>query len=466
MANYRELQFAPLRGGISQSVFLNRPNLAPDVFEQEIEPMSDERVQMRLDLNDIMRNAFMGQGGPTLQNLSPQMMNLMSTMFGAANSAGRMVNSAYGGAPSSNGGRSDYDIVTQNFRGAPAYQQRGDIQSKIPAELRTELDKWKEYKEAAMNNTVGQYMTKHGALPDMGKVQAYIAAVPQNLQESMQGWALDTLDATRDARLRFNPNDTVGNAMLSNKHFSQLAYAQPGAKFATPEGNQKGNLFRMFGNAAIAPDDLLDWGDVSDAIYDEINPTGVSMVNFGYNSSGMGNGAYGSPDYAYQGEFRLRPEWGRQNSGLPSTMQPNQFTPRNNNDPNNFRTPGSSPGRSPNNVPNPSWAKYPQQASRYGPDETNTTGWGAFRGGADTRNRVIDAARGQRFQGGTANDLMRQQQQRLGGYSPYGAQSTWGPNPNALPSRPAFGPPNPMQALGQLIINSSPAFRNMGWVGN
>lgn len=354
--SYRNLQFSsPLQGGVSQSVFTN-PQLLPDVFEQEINPMSDEYYDMRLDLNDIMREMFNGrQQGPGLQQMSPQMMQMWGSTMGAANSAGRMINSAYGDGGSGGGSprHTDEQLVRGDIFGTPNYQQQGGFQLNLPPEIQAEMDKWRAKKEAGTDpSKLAAYAGQYGAgvMADMNKVTQYIRSVPQELMGGIQRTMQQTLDLSRDARLRFNPNDIIGNAQLSNKHITNQAFNQPGAQFLMPEGNQKANTLLAYG-ADVGPDELR-WANNADALTDEIYGGSIQNGQFGstikpaYQSSTMG---WGGPSVVQTGDGDYETRLAAGLAEGPHT--PYTMNPRNNNDPRYFRTPGTGNQRSPNNAP-------------------------------------------------------------------------------------------------------------------
>lgn len=349
MVSYRDLQFgSPLQGGVSQSVFLN-PQLLPDAWEQEMNPMPDEYYDMRLDLNDIKRDMFSGrQQEPGLQQMSPQMMQMWGSTMGAANAAGRMVNSAYGGGQPR---LTDEQIVRGDYTGTPNYQQQDGFQMNLPPEIQAEMEKWRARNAAGTDpSKLAAYNGQYGAMPDMNKVTQYISSVPQNLASGIQRTMQQSLDLVRDARLRFNPNDVIGNAMLSNKHITNQAFNQAGAQFKFSDGNQKANALLAYG-ADVDPE-AMNWANNADSLTDEIYGGSIKSGQFGstikpaYQSSTMG---WGGPSVVQTGDGDYETRLAAGLAEGPHT--PYTMNPRNNNDPRYFRTPGTGNQRSPNNAP-------------------------------------------------------------------------------------------------------------------
>lgn len=385
-----------------------------DVFERDMREMPDEYWQMNSELNDIMRdsNPYGGRYSGQNYSMNPQQARMMGSVWGAANSAGKMINTAYGGG----GGTprlTDEQIVKGDIYGTPNYQSQQGFQMNLPQAIQAEMDKFRAWKDIGSDpNKRAAYMGQYGAMPNMTSVLQYIKSVPQELMSGIQRTMQQSLDLARDARLRFNPNDIVANAQLSNKHITNQAFSQPGAQFLFPDGNQKANTLLAYG-AAVEPG-AMEWANNADALTDEIYGGSIKNGTFGqsinpvYQSSGMTWGAGGSPlVQTGDGDYETRLAAGlAEGPHVPYTMNP-----RNNNDPRYFRTPGSSPGRSPNNAPplNGNPGAVPSRSGL-------PSGWSSL--GSDTRGRGV-------LPGVVYGDGTLQGFRANYGKSPYMGQRNW-----------------------------------------
>lgn len=401
---------------------IDSPNLYPDVWEQEMDPaMADpERQQLRFDLRAIFNDRG-GPPGPSLRNLPSQTKQSMGTIFGAANSAGRMVNASYGNGSSGSPRRlTDEQIVKGDIYGTPNYQQQEGFQTNLPPEVQLEMDKWRAKNAAGTDpSKLAAYNGQFGSMPDMNKVTQYISSVPQQLMSGIQRTMQQSLGLVRDARLRFNPNDVVANAQLSNKHITNQAFNQPGAQFMFPEGNQKANTLLAYG-ADVDPE-AMNWANNADSLTDEIYGGSIKNGQFGstikpaYQSSTMG---WGGPSVVQTGDGDYETRLAAGLAEGPHT--PYTMNPRNNNDPRYFRTPGTGNQRSPNNAP-PLNGNPGATPSRSG----LPSGWSSL--GGDSRNR--GTLQGVRYGDGTANGY---RQSAYGGQAGYQGQTGWDRNGRAI----------------------------------
>ena len=373
----------------------------------------------------------------------------------------------------------DMDRTLSNNTGTPFYQLNNGADIKIPPDIAYEMEKKEAYDKAMISHTLSEYNGRYGSPPDTTKLIMFVKRPPSDLDEEARRYFAATLPLMAQSRLNVDKNDITGNAILSNKHISNQAFNQPGATFLWPEGDQKGRLLRQYPELQADPR-LKSWADTSDFLTNRLWPQGIKGISFSYQSSGMTWGAGGSSIVQTgDGDYETRLAAGlAEGSHVPYTMNP-----RNNNDPRYFRTPGSSPGRSPNNVPDPSYAKYPQQAQRSG----LPSGWG---GGRDTRDRTVDGSQGLmapndprinddvrrsdlQYGDGSINGQRQQMRDRLNQFDPQTASDALAGIKNALGKilGPLFSPSgaSPLQPIhGPMggIFNGSAILRARGGGGD
>lgn len=357
-----------------------------DVFERDMREMPDEYWQMNSDLNDIMRdsNPYGGRYSGQDYSMNPQQAQMMGSVWGAANSAGKMINAAYGSGDGRTPRLTDEQIVKGDIYGTPNFKTQENFQMDLPPDIQAEMEKYRAMNAAGTDpNKRAAYQGQYGMQADMNKVLQYIKSVPQNLSESVNNTMKEAMNLVRDARLRFNPNDVVANAQLSNHHISNQAVNQPGAQWYFPEGDQKANTLLAYG-ANVNPD-VMKWANNADALTDELYHPFLANGSFGssikpaYQSSGMTWGAGGqSVVQTGDGDYETR----LANGLAEGPHTPYTMNPRNNNDPRYFRTPGTGNQRSPNNAPplNGNPGAVPSRSGL-------PSGWSSL--GSDTRGRGV-----------------------------------------------------------------------------
>jgi hypothetical protein len=362
------------------------PAVYGNAFDQQLYDYDPNRSAMQNELQGIMNDraynpSAYSSGYATLGNTgqSDSNMNLYGAIIGAANSAGNMINTAFGGSPSMGSAGSysvsdaafrstltspskgaNMDITLQNYQGTPYYQLNNGASINIPSNVQAELTKQQAYIQAQKNGTMSAYMGQYGQAPNTMAITSYIRNPPPELQEAARQYALQANAANAQARLAVNPNDPIGNAIISNKHISNQALNQSGAgsTILWPDGDQKGRLLRSIPGVTVDPA-LLAWADTADYLTNQLYPQGIQAgaISPSYQSEGMGtasaaggwvntgNGPGGNvwtgtaPRMVLDGgqwvslanqNQNSSPLWGQQNSGLPEWLQPNPTPFRNN----------------------------------------------------------------------------------------------------------------------------------------
>lgn len=336
------------------------PAMYGDAFDQQLYDYDPNRATMQNDLQGIMNDRLYNpsaysNGYATLGNTgqSNANMNLYGAIIGAANSAGNMINTAFGGSPSYGYNASDaafrasltspsqgvnMDITKQNYQGTPYYQLNGGASISIPSNVQNELNMQKAYIEAQRTGNLSAYLGQYGRQPDTFAITSYIRNPPPELQEAARQYMLQANMANAQARLAVNPNDPVGNAIISNKHISNQALNQPGAgaSILWPDGDQKGRLLRSIPGVNVDPA-LLAWADAADYLTNQLYPQGIQagVISPTYQSEGMGAASAAPLGYAYTGTGSARNEWvpiannpvywGQPNSGTNTPVNPSPF---------------------------------------------------------------------------------------------------------------------------------------------
>lgn len=345
---------------------VGNPATYGDAFSQQLYDFDPNRAAMQNELQSILNDRLYnpsayGSGYATLGNTgqSQSNMNLYGSIIGAANSAGNLINTAFGGTPSfGNTGASaafasslttpsrgsTYDVATSNYTGTPYYQLNGGG-STLPANVQSELAKQQAYMQALSTNNVAGYMAQYGAPPNTLVLTSYVSQPPAELQQALLDWTRQATQAQAQARLSLNPNDPLANAFISNHHITNQFLNTPGAAsgILLPEGNQKGRLLRSIPGVNADPA-LLAWADQADRLTDQLYPAGMGQyAGFAYNSEGMSASSAAPNGYVYTGSGSAANEWipglhaadnpvywGQPNSGLPAYMQPNPSPFQNN----------------------------------------------------------------------------------------------------------------------------------------
>ena len=341
------------------------PAIYGDAFSQQLYDYDPGRAQAQNEIQGIMNDRLYnpsayGSGYATLGNTGQKDSNtsLYGAIIGAANAAGNMINTAFGGSPTlgsqgaynvtdamfrnsltSASQGANMDVTKQNYQGTPYYQLNQGASINIPSSVQTELDMQKAYIEAQRTGNMSAYMGQYGRQPNTMAITSYIRNPPPELQEAARQYMLQANAANAQARLAVNPNDVVGNAILSNKHISNQALNQSGAgsTILFPDGDQKGRLLRSIPGVNVDPA-LLAWADTADYLTNQLYPQGIQagVISPSYQSEGMGNASAATNGYAYTGTGAAANEWipglhgldnpvfwGQPNSGLPDWMQPN-----------------------------------------------------------------------------------------------------------------------------------------------
>lgn len=344
------------------------PAIYGDAFSQQLYDYDPNRAAMQNELQGIMNDraynpSAYGSGYATLGNTGQPSSNtnLYGAIIGAANAAGNMINTAFGGTPSLGSGGynvsdaafrnsltqasqgANMDVTKQNYQGTPYYQLNQGASINIPSNVQTELDMQKAYIEAQRTGNMSAYNGQYGRQPNTMVLTEYIRNPPPELQEAARQYMLQANAANAQARLAVDPNDVVGNAILSNKHISNQALNQSGAgsTILFPDGDQKGRLLRSIPGVNVDPA-LLAWADTADYLTNQLYPQGIQtgVISPSYQSEGMGTASAAPNGYAYTGTGSAANEWvpiannpvfwGQPNSGLPDNVLPNATPFRNN----------------------------------------------------------------------------------------------------------------------------------------
>lgn len=342
------------------------PAVYGNAFDQQLYDYDPNRAAMQNELQGIMNDRLYNpsaysNGYATLGNTGQPQSNtsLYGAIIGAANSAGNMINTAFGDGLASLGSSvgdaafrasltsasqgANMDITKQNYQGTPYYQLNNGANINIPSHVQAELTKQQAYIEAQRTGNMSAYMGQYGQAPNTLAITSYIRNPPPELQEAARQYMLQANQAQAQARLAVNPNDPVANAIISNKHISNQALNQPGAgsTILWPDGDQKGRLLRSIPGVQVDPA-LLAWADTADYLTNQLYPQGIQtgVISPGYQSEGMGNASAAVNGYAYTGTGSAANEWvpiannpvfwGQINSGLPANVLPNPSPFRNN----------------------------------------------------------------------------------------------------------------------------------------